>query len=83
MELSEESSFRKSSLKTEKIYKSLYSPYYYTVKLKNLEISYLKMLHKEFLKKELVIELLQKFSIYILEDMGKLVDLKLENLIKF
>ena len=46
-----------NKFKTEKIYKSLYSPYYYTVKLKNLEISYLKMLHKEFLKKELVIEL--------------------------
>ena len=52
LELSEESSFRKTSLKTEKIYKSLYSPYYYTVKLKNLEISYLKMLYKEFLKKK-------------------------------
>ena len=77
LELSEESSFRKTSLKTEKIYKSLYSPYYYTLKLKNLEIRYLKMLHKEFLKKkELVIELLQKFSIYILEDMGKISRLK-------
>ena len=52
LELSEESSFRKTSLKTEKIYKSLYSPYY-NCKAKNLEISYLKMLHKEFLKKRI------------------------------
>lgn len=77
-QLSEDSSIRKTSLKTDKIYKSLYSPYYYNLKLKNLEINYLNLLHKDFLKKkELVIDLLQKFSIYILEDMGKLSRLKI------
>ncbi len=78
LQLSEETSIRKTSLKTNKVYKSLYSPYYYNIKLKNLEITYLNSLHKDFLKKkELIIDLLQKFSIYILEDLGKLNRLKI------
>ena len=70
----------KSSLKQDKIYKSLYNPYYYTIKLKKLEIIDFDLFFKDCLKKkDLVIDLLDKFSSYITrtKEMGKMSRMKL------
>lgn len=70
----------KSSLKQDKIYKSLYNPYYYTIKLKKLEIIDFDLFFKDCLKKkDLVIDLLNKFSSYITrtKEMGKMSRMKL------
>ncbi len=79
LQLSENSFGSIGNSKNEKIYKSLYSPYYYEIKLKDLEINNLDLIHNEFLKKkDLVISFLKKFSSFILKDLSKMKELQLK-----
>jgi predicted ATPase len=79
LQLSENSFGSRGNNKNEKIYKSLYSPYYYEIKLKDLEINNLDLIHNEFLKKkDLVISFLKKFSTFLLKDLDKMKELQLK-----